>query len=73
MQCRLQFTEVFMIIENMHATDELVCPVVECKQSIKEEDMERIIGKDETTLYRAILKRKRVRSSWKVANMKCTR
>ncbi|KAF4129842.1 C3HC4 type zinc finger [Phytophthora infestans] len=39
--------------------DELVCPVVECKQSIKEEDMERIIGKDETTLYRAILKRKR--------------
>ncbi|KAG6977295.1 hypothetical protein JG688_00000490 [Phytophthora aleatoria] len=39
--------------------DELVCPVVECKQSIKEEDMKRIIGKDETAQYRAVLKRKR--------------
>ncbi|CAH0490340.1 unnamed protein product [Peronospora farinosa] len=39
--------------------DQLVCPVVNCKQSIKEHDMKCIVGSKEMVQYRAVLKRKR--------------
>ncbi|KAI9895103.1 hypothetical protein PsorP6_019245 [Peronosclerospora sorghi] len=38
---------------------ELVCPVLNCKQSITEEDMKRIISRKDLTQYRAVLRRKR--------------
>ncbi|OWY97814.1 hypothetical protein PHMEG_00031562, partial [Phytophthora megakarya] len=41
------------------AVDQLVCPVVDCKQSINEDDMEQIISAEEVAKYRAVLKRKR--------------
>ncbi|CEG41344.1 ibr domain containing protein [Plasmopara halstedii] len=39
--------------------DELVCPVLDCKLSVKEEDIKRIVGSEETSIYRSVLKRKR--------------
>ncbi|ETI46759.1 hypothetical protein, variant 2 [Phytophthora nicotianae CJ01A1] len=51
--------DTYIADREFDAADELVCPLMECKQSIKEEDMERIVGKDETAQYRAALKRKR--------------
>ncbi|KAF4323503.1 hypothetical protein BBO99_00006020 [Phytophthora kernoviae] len=54
--------------------DQLVCPVVECKQSISEGDIQHIVGSEQTSLYRAVLKRKRMRI-WKnegCNHMTCT-